>query len=78
MPGGTKLDEFKTEFPDRLFDVGIAEQHATTLAGGLATQGINLCLAVYSTFLQRGYDQVVHDICSSKLKCNVSELIVLA
>ncbi|MFV8827973.1 1-deoxy-D-xylulose-5-phosphate synthase [Alkalihalobacterium sp. APHAB7] len=67
MPGGTKLDKFATEFPDRMIDVGIAEQHATTMAGGLATQGIKPVFAVYSTFLQRGYDQVVHDICRQNL-----------
>lgn len=67
MPGGTKLDVFAKEFPDRMFDVGIAEQHATTMAGGLATQGMKPVFAVYSTFLQRGYDQVVHDICRQNL-----------
>ena len=67
MPGGTKLDQFATEFPERMFDVGIAEQHATTMAGGLATQGLKPVFAVYSTFLQRGYDQVVHDICRQNL-----------
>ncbi|MDG5788684.1 1-deoxy-D-xylulose-5-phosphate synthase [Evansella sp. AB-P1] len=67
MPGGTKLDQFEKEFPDRMFDVGIAEQHATTMAGGLATQGLKPVFAVYSTFLQRGYDQVVHDICRQNL-----------
>lgn len=67
MPGGTRLDIFAKEFPDRMFDVGIAEQHATTMAGGLATQGIKPVFAVYSTFLQRGYDQVVHDICRQNL-----------
>ncbi|WP_078552933.1 1-deoxy-D-xylulose-5-phosphate synthase [Bacillus alkalicellulosilyticus] len=67
MPGGTKLDQFAKEFPDRMFDVGIAEQHATTMAGGLATQGLKPVFAVYSTFLQRGYDQVVHDVCRQNL-----------
>ncbi len=67
MPGGTKLDLFAKEFPNRMFDVGIAEQHATTMAGGLATQGFKPVFAVYSTFLQRGYDQVVHDICRQNL-----------
>ena len=67
MPGGTKLDQFAAEFPDRMIDVGIAEQHATTMAGGLATQGLKPVFAVYSTFLQRGYDQVVHDICRQNL-----------
>lgn len=67
MPGGTKLDEFAKEFPERMFDVGIAEQHATTMAGGLATQGMKPVFAVYSTFLQRGYDQLVHDVARQKL-----------
>ncbi len=67
MPGGTRLDIFAKEFPDRMIDVGIAEQHATTMAGGLATQGMKPVFAVYSTFLQRGYDQVVHDICRQNL-----------
>ncbi|UCZ54614.1 1-deoxy-D-xylulose-5-phosphate synthase [Bacillus shivajii] len=67
MPGGTKLDVFANEFPDRMFDVGIAEQHATTMAAGLATQGLKPVFAVYSTFLQRGYDQLVHDVCRQNL-----------
>ncbi|WP_026674921.1 1-deoxy-D-xylulose-5-phosphate synthase [Alkalihalobacterium bogoriense] len=67
MPGGTKLDQFAKAFPERMFDVGIAEQHATTMAGGLATQGLKPVFAVYSTFLQRGYDQVVHDVCRQNL-----------
>ncbi|MBM7097276.1 1-deoxy-D-xylulose-5-phosphate synthase [Bacillus sp. H-16] len=67
MPGGTKLDDFAKEFPDRMFDVGIAEQHATTMSAGLATQGLKPVFAVYSTFLQRGYDQLVHDVCRQNL-----------
>ncbi|UJW57567.1 1-deoxy-D-xylulose-5-phosphate synthase [Bacillus sp. A116_S68] len=67
MPGGTKLDSFAAEFPNRMFDVGIAEQHATTMAAGLATQGMKPVFAVYSTFLQRGYDQLVHDVCRQNL-----------
>ncbi|TMW73742.1 1-deoxy-D-xylulose-5-phosphate synthase [Alteribacter natronophilus] len=67
MPGGTKLDEFAKEFPDRMYDVGIAEQHATTMSAGLATQGLKPVFAVYSTFLQRGYDQLVHDVCRQNL-----------
>ncbi|WZX99180.1 1-deoxy-D-xylulose-5-phosphate synthase [Bacillus sp. FSL W7-1360] len=67
MPGGSKLDLFAEEFPHRMFDVGIAEQHAATMAAGLATQGMKPVYAVYSTFLQRGYDQVVHDICRQNL-----------
>ena len=62
MPKGTGLDVFKQKFPDRLVDIGIAEQTATTFAGGLATQGLKPVFAVYSTFLQRAFDQLVHDI----------------
>lgn len=67
MPVGSKLEKFAEELPDRMFDVGIAEQHATTMAAGLATQGMKPFLAIYSTFLQRAYDQVLHDICRQKL-----------
>lgn len=67
MPGGTKLDLFAKQFPERMFDVGIAEQHATTMAGGLAIEGMKPVFAVYSTFLQRAYDQVLHDICRQNL-----------
>ncbi|MDQ0224960.1 1-deoxy-D-xylulose-5-phosphate synthase [Bacillus sp. 7586-K] len=67
MPVGSKLEGFAEEFPDRMFDVGIAEQHATTLAAGLATQNMKPFLAIYSTFLQRAYDQVLHDICRQNL-----------
>lgn len=67
MPVGSKLEGFASEFPDRMFDVGIAEQHAATFAAGLATQGMKPFLAIYSTFLQRAYDQVVHDICRQNL-----------
>ena len=62
MPGGTGVDIFNKAFPDRTFDVGIAEQHAVTFAAGLATEGFKPFVAIYSTFLQRGYDQVVHDV----------------
>jgi 1-deoxy-D-xylulose-5-phosphate synthase len=62
MPGGTGLDIFGKEFPKRTFDVGIAEQHAVTFAAGLATEGFKPYAAIYSTFLQRAYDQVVHDV----------------
>ena len=62
MPSGTGLDKFGEAFPDRTFDVGIAEQHAVTFAAGLATEGYKPFAAIYSTFLQRGYDQVVHDV----------------
>ncbi|GEL06901.1 1-deoxy-D-xylulose-5-phosphate synthase [Salisediminibacterium halotolerans] len=67
MPGGSGLDKFAQEFPDRMYDVGIAEQHATTMSAGLATQGMKPVFAVYSTFLQRGYDQVIHDVCRQNL-----------
>ena len=62
MPGGTGLDKFASKFPTRTFDVGIAEQHAVTFAAGLATEGFKPVCALYSTFLQRAYDQVVHDV----------------
>ncbi|MGB6317462.1 MAG: 1-deoxy-D-xylulose-5-phosphate synthase [Litorimonas sp.] len=62
MPGGTGMKEFGQVFPDRMFDVGIAEQHAVTFAAGLAADGFKPFCAIYSTFLQRGYDQVVHDV----------------
>ncbi|MEK5070445.1 1-deoxy-D-xylulose-5-phosphate synthase [Sporosarcina sp. FSL K6-1508] len=67
MPVGSKLESFATEFPDRFFDVGIAEQHATTMAAGLATQGMKPFLAIYSTFMQRAYDQMLHDISRQNL-----------
>ena len=62
MPSGTGLDRFARRFPDRTFDVGIAEQHAVTFAAGMATEGLKPFCAIYSTFLQRGYDQLVHDV----------------
>lgn len=67
MPSGTGLDKFATAFPDRCFDVGIAEQHAVTFAAGLAAQGMRPFCAIYSTFLQRAYDQVVHDVAIQNL-----------
>lgn len=67
MPTGTGLDAFSTEFPDRCFDAGIAEQHAVTFAAGLAVEGFKPFVAIYSTFLQRGYDQIVHDVALQKL-----------
>ncbi|MCB1505386.1 MAG: 1-deoxy-D-xylulose-5-phosphate synthase [Hyphomicrobiaceae bacterium] len=67
MPSGTGLDLFGQEFPDRTFDVGIAEQHAVTFAAGLASEGLKPFCALYSTFLQRGYDQVVHDVAVQNL-----------
>jgi 1-deoxy-D-xylulose-5-phosphate synthase len=67
MPSGTGLDRFAKRFPDRCFDVGIAEQHAVTFAAGLATEGMRPFCAIYSTFLQRAYDQVVHDVAIQSL-----------
>jgi 1-deoxy-D-xylulose-5-phosphate synthase len=67
MPYGTGLLEFKQEFPDRFFDVGIAEQHAVTFAAGLAKGGYRPVVAIYSTFLQRAYDQILHDVCINNL-----------
>ena len=67
MPEGTGLKKFSETYPDRFFDVGIAEQHAVTFAAGLATEGIKPVVALYSTFLQRAYDQVLHDVCLESL-----------
>ncbi|MGL4820671.1 MAG: 1-deoxy-D-xylulose-5-phosphate synthase, partial [Bacilli bacterium] len=67
MPVGSKLEKFQKNYPGRMFDVGIAEQHAVTMAGALAIEGMRPFLAIYSTFLQRGYDQVVHDVARQKL-----------
>jgi 1-deoxy-D-xylulose-5-phosphate synthase len=67
MPSGTGVDLFEKAFPDRTFDVGIAEQHGVTFAAGMATEGMKPFCAIYSTFLQRGYDQVVHDVAIQKL-----------
>ncbi len=67
MPTGTGLDRFSSIYPDRSFDVGIAEQHAVTFAAGLATQGYKPFVAIYSTFLQRAYDQIVHDVALQSL-----------
>jgi 1-deoxy-D-xylulose-5-phosphate synthase len=67
MPSGTGLDLFKKRFPERCFDVGIAEQHAVTFAAGMATEGYKPFVAIYSTFLQRAYDQVVHDVAIQNL-----------
>ena len=63
MPEGTGLIEFSTQFPDRFFDVGIAEQHAVTFSAGLASKGLKPVVAIYSTFLQRAFDQILHDVC---------------
>jgi 1-deoxy-D-xylulose-5-phosphate synthase len=67
MPEGTGLSEFAELFPDRFFDVGIAEQHGVTFAAGMATEGLRPVVAIYSTFLQRAYDQIIHDVCIEKL-----------
>ena len=66
MPDGVGLTAFSEEFPDRYFDVGIAEQHATTFSAGLAAAGMVPIFAVYSSFLQRAYDQIIHDVCRSE------------
>ena len=67
MPTGSSLKYFMDEFPERAFDVGIAEQHAVTLSAGLVTQGLTVFCNIYSTFLQRAYDQVIHDVCLQNL-----------
>ncbi len=67
MPTGTSLDKFEQVYPDRFFDVGIAEQHAVTFAAGLACAGMRPVAAIYSTFLQRAYDQIIHDVCIQNL-----------
>jgi 1-deoxy-D-xylulose-5-phosphate synthase len=68
MPEGTGLSQFAHAYPERFFDVGIAEQHAVTFAAGLATEGFRPVVAVYSTFLQRAYDQILHDVCIERLR----------
>ena len=67
MPSGTGLNIFQDSFPGRTFDVGIAEQHAVTFCAGMAAGGLKPFCAIYSTFLQRGYDQIVHDVALQKL-----------
>ncbi len=67
MPEGTGMDAFRDKFPKRYFDVGLAEEHAVTFAAGLACEGYKPVVAIYSTFLQRGYDQIEHDVCLQKL-----------
>ncbi len=67
MPYGTGLADFKKKYPDRFFDVGIAEEHAVTFAAGLAMGGLRPVVAIYSTFLQRAYDQIIHDVCINNL-----------
>ncbi len=72
MPGGTGLEPFCKEFPDRFFDVGIAEQHAVTFAAGLAQEGMRPVFAVYSTFMQRALDQLIHDVCLANLPVTIA------
>ena len=67
MPEGTGLAKFAETYPDRFFDVGIAEQHGVIFAAGLATEGLKPVVAIYSTFLQRAYDEIIHDVCLQKL-----------
>jgi 1-deoxy-D-xylulose-5-phosphate synthase len=67
MPGGTGLDKFGRRFPARTFDVGIAEQHAVTFAAGMAVEGLKPFCAIYSTFMQRAYDQIIHDVALQQL-----------
>jgi 1-deoxy-D-xylulose-5-phosphate synthase len=67
MPEGTGLTHFSRQYPERFFDVGIAEQHGVTFAAGLATEGLKPVVAIYSTFLQRAFDQIIHDVCIEKL-----------
>jgi len=67
MPEGNCLDSFAERFPDRMFDVGICEQHAVTFAAGMAAQGLRPVVAIYSTFLQRSFDQIIHDVCLQNL-----------
>ena len=67
MPDGTGLKRFRNRYPDRFFDVGIAEEHAVTFAAGLAAGGLRPFVAVYSSFLQRAYDQIIHDVCLQNL-----------
>ena len=67
MPSGTGLIHLSNELPDQFYDVGIAEEHAVLFAAGLATKGIKPVVAIYSTFLQRAFDQVIHDVCLQNL-----------
>src|SRR5213076_888683 len=67
MPDGTGIDKVLEKFPERAFDVGIAEQHCVTFAAGMSCEGLKPVAAIYSTFLQRGYDQLVHDVCIQNL-----------
>lgn len=72
MPGGTGLQDFSTDFPDRFFDVGIAEQHAVTFAAGLALEGLRPFFVVYSSFMQRALDQLIHDVCLPNLPVTIA------
>jgi 1-deoxy-D-xylulose-5-phosphate synthase len=67
MPDGTGVDKILEKFPERAFDVGIAEQHAVTFCAGMACEGLKPVAAIYSTFLQRGFDQIIHDVCLQNL-----------
>lgn len=67
MPSGTGLSRFQGVFPDRMIDVGIAEEHAVTMCAGMAAGGMRPYFAVYASFFQRGYDQMIHDVCMQKL-----------
>src|SRR5262249_34974145 len=67
MPEGTGLDAFRDKYPERYFDVGLAEEHAVTFAAGLACEGLKPVVAIYSTFLQRAFDQIIHDVALQKL-----------
>ena len=73
MPSGTGLDKMANSFPEQVFDVGIAEQHAVTFAAGMAAEGMRPFCAIYSTFLQRGYDQVIHDVCLQNLSSQICD-----
>ena len=75
MPGGTGIDKFGRRFPKRTFDVGIAEQHAMTFAAGLAVEGVKPFAAIYSTFMQRAYDQIIHDIALQQLPVRMTSLL---
>ncbi len=71
MPDGTGLSRFQKELPDRFFDVGIAEEHAVTFAAGLAVSGYKHVVSIYSSFYQRAYDQILHDVCIQKTSGNI-------
>ncbi len=73
MPDGTGVDKVLEKFPDAAFDVGIAEQHAITFCAGMACEGLKPVAAIYSTFLQRGFDQVIHDVCLQDLNVTIRD-----